>query len=164
MICNGQQIGPDVLVRKLGKGGFGEVWPVERRTELVTKKVTVKLPFEEQVNIESIKIEAALWDETSGVPAFPPDHPSRHQARRYPPTLTCRNQMRIDYQTLNGVQVRYRRQKIAGKTSQTMETRPLRERSIARGRPLPFRRRTPRRRNEWYRIVSQKQISGSPIY
>jgi serine/threonine protein kinase len=66
MFRDGQQIGPYTLVRKLGKGGFGEVWLAEKRTELVTKKVAVKLPLEDQVNLDAIKREAALWEQASG--------------------------------------------------------------------------------------------------
>jgi serine/threonine protein kinase len=66
MFHEGQEIGTYKLISKLGKGGFGEVWLAEKRSELVTKKVAVKLPHEDQVNIDAIRQEAELWEQASG--------------------------------------------------------------------------------------------------
>lgn len=63
-----QQIGPYFLVTKLGKGGFGEVWLAEKRSELVTKKVAVKFPLEEEFDMETVRREAMLWEVASGHP------------------------------------------------------------------------------------------------
>src|SRR5215210_5497033 len=68
MFRAGQQIGVYTLVGKLGRGGFGEVWLAEKRTQFVTKKVAVKLPHDKQVNFDSIRQEATLWEEASGHP------------------------------------------------------------------------------------------------
>ncbi|MEK7723788.1 MAG: protein kinase [Acidobacteriota bacterium] len=68
MFQTGQQIGSYTLIRKLGTGGFGEVWLAERRTQFVTKKVAIKLPLKEQIDFESIRQEATLWEQASGHP------------------------------------------------------------------------------------------------
>ncbi|MBX7171418.1 MAG: serine/threonine protein kinase [Pyrinomonadaceae bacterium] len=66
MFQQGQQIGSYTLIRKLGRGGFGEVWLAEKRSQFVTKKVAVKLPLDEQVNFDAIRQEAELWEQASG--------------------------------------------------------------------------------------------------
>jgi len=64
----GQQIGLYTLIRKLGRGGFGEVWLAERRTKFVTTRVAVKLPINDQIDHDAIKQEATLWEQASGHP------------------------------------------------------------------------------------------------
>ncbi len=66
MFQAGQQIGSYTLLRKLGRGGFGEVWLAEKRSQFVTKKVAVKLPLDEQINFDAIRQEAELWEQASG--------------------------------------------------------------------------------------------------
>jgi len=72
MFREGSTIGPYTLIRKLGRGGFGEVWLAERRTKFVTTKVAVKLPHDEQIDHETIKHEATLWEQASGHPNILP--------------------------------------------------------------------------------------------
>ncbi|MBX7170857.1 MAG: protein kinase [Pyrinomonadaceae bacterium] len=61
-----QQIGGYTLIKQIGRGGFGEVWLAERRTEILTTRVAVKLPHREQINLEAIRQEAQLWAQASG--------------------------------------------------------------------------------------------------
>lgn len=68
MFFEGQEIGTYVLLRRLGRGGFGEVWLAEKRSQFVSKKVAVKLPLDDQVDLGSIRQEAQLWEQASGHP------------------------------------------------------------------------------------------------
>lgn len=72
MFSENQQIGLYTLVGRIGRGGFGEVWLAERRAKFVTTKVAVKLPHDEQVDHETIKQEARLWEQASGHPNILP--------------------------------------------------------------------------------------------
>ena len=72
MFRESQEIGQYKLIRKLGQGGFGEVWLAERKSKFVTTKVAVKLPLDEQVDHEAIKHEATLWEQASGHPNILP--------------------------------------------------------------------------------------------
>lgn len=62
------KIGPYTLVRKLGRGTFGVVWLAEKRSVLATKQVALKLPRDEEVDLDAIKQEAAVWVHASGHP------------------------------------------------------------------------------------------------
>ncbi|MCY7377178.1 MAG: protein kinase, partial [Pyrinomonadaceae bacterium] len=72
MFREGSQIGIYTLIKKLGRGGFGEVWLAERRAKFVTTKVAVKLPHDEQIDHEAVKQEATLWEQASGHPNILP--------------------------------------------------------------------------------------------
>ncbi|MEO8073018.1 MAG: serine/threonine-protein kinase [Acidobacteriota bacterium] len=72
MFHENKQIGNYTLIKKLGRGGFGEVWLAERKSKFVTTKVAVKLPHDEQVDHEAIKQEATLWEQASGHPNILP--------------------------------------------------------------------------------------------
>src|SRR5437588_6264498 len=67
-----QTIGPYILVRSLGRGGFGEVWLAERRSSLLTTRVALKLPILDVSDIEQIRQEAQVWLQASGHPNIVP--------------------------------------------------------------------------------------------
>lgn len=68
MFSADQQIGPYTLIRRIGRGGFGEVWLAERRSQFFSKKLAIKLPLDEQVDLKTISQEAVLWEQASGHP------------------------------------------------------------------------------------------------
>lgn len=68
MFHENQKIGSYILINRLGRGGFGEVWLAEKRSQFVTKKVAVKLPLDEQINFDAVRQEAELWEQASGHP------------------------------------------------------------------------------------------------
>ena len=68
MFRAGDEIGPYRLTSKLGRGAFGVVWLAERRSRLVTTQVALKMPLDDDVDLESIREEARLWVQASGHP------------------------------------------------------------------------------------------------
>lgn len=66
MFLENQPIGPYILIKQIGRGGFGEVWLAERRTEILTTRAAIKLPHREQIDLEAIRREAELWARASG--------------------------------------------------------------------------------------------------
>jgi serine/threonine protein kinase/uncharacterized protein YjiK len=68
MFQPGDKIGPYILVSKIGRGAFGVVWLAEKRTLYTTTKFALKLPKDEDVDVEAIKREAKLWEQVSGHP------------------------------------------------------------------------------------------------
>jgi serine/threonine protein kinase len=72
MLRPGEQIGPYILTDKIGRGSFGVVWLAEKRTPLATTKVALKIPHDDELDLEEIKQEAALWARASGHPNIIP--------------------------------------------------------------------------------------------
>ncbi len=66
MIQSGDTIGPYTLLRTLGRGAFGEVWLADRRSSLLTTQVALKLPLDQDDDIEAIRREAQIWLRASG--------------------------------------------------------------------------------------------------
>ena len=60
------KIGPYTLVKKIGEGGFGEVWSAENPDGFLHKKVAVKFPLRNTVDLEAVRAEAEVWDEVRG--------------------------------------------------------------------------------------------------
>ena len=68
MPSEGDQVGPYVLVRELGRGGFGTVWLAERRGSIATTHVAIKLPLNAESDLELFRREAGIWVQASGHP------------------------------------------------------------------------------------------------
>ncbi len=68
----GDQIGSYFLIQKIGRGAFGEVWLAEEKTAISTHKVALKLPNEEDIDLEAIRQEAIVWESVKGHPNILP--------------------------------------------------------------------------------------------
>ena len=62
------KIGPYTLVSKLGQGAFGVVWLAEKKTAIATTQFALKLPRDEDIDLEVLKQEATIWLQASGHP------------------------------------------------------------------------------------------------
>lgn len=60
------RIGPYQLINKLGKGAFGEVWLAKNVTALAAREVALKIPLDDEIDLDSIRAEAAIWIKASG--------------------------------------------------------------------------------------------------
>ena len=72
MLRSGDQIGPYTLINKLGRGAFGTVWLSERRTTITTTTAALKIPLDDDIDLETIRQEASLWVRASGHPNILP--------------------------------------------------------------------------------------------
>ncbi|HEY7910337.1 MAG TPA: right-handed parallel beta-helix repeat-containing protein [Blastocatellia bacterium] len=68
MFHPGEQLGPYTLVRKIGRGNFGVVWLAERRTQFSTTQFALKLPIDDDVNLDTIRQEAEVWAKVGSHP------------------------------------------------------------------------------------------------
>lgn len=62
----GDRIGPYVLVDKLGRGAFGVVWLAEKRGAILTSRVALKMPSDEDVDLNAVRQEAEVWKLAAG--------------------------------------------------------------------------------------------------
>ncbi len=72
MFRGGDQIGSYFLIQKIGRGAFGEVWLAEEKTAISTHKVALKLPNVEDIDLETIRQEASVWESVKGHPNILP--------------------------------------------------------------------------------------------
>jgi WD40 repeat protein len=67
-----RKLGPYTLVSKIGRGAFGVVWLAEKKSSIATTRFALKLPRDEDIDLEAFKQEAAIWLQASGHPNVVP--------------------------------------------------------------------------------------------
>jgi WD40 repeat protein/serine/threonine protein kinase len=67
-----RRLGPYTLVSKIGRGAFGVVWLAEKKSSIATTRFALKLPRDEDINVEAFKQEATIWLQASGHPNVVP--------------------------------------------------------------------------------------------
>lgn len=72
MPISGSSVGPYTLIREIGRGAFGEVWLGERRSDIATTQLALKLLTAEEIDIDSLAREARGWVQASGHPNLIP--------------------------------------------------------------------------------------------
>jgi formylglycine-generating enzyme required for sulfatase activity/tRNA A-37 threonylcarbamoyl transferase component Bud32 len=62
------KIGPYTLVSKLGQGAFGIVWLAQKQSAIATTQFALKLPRDQDIDVEAFRQEATIWLQASGHP------------------------------------------------------------------------------------------------
>lgn len=71
MLETGKKIGEYVLIKKIGHGGFGDVWLAEKRTPLSVSSFALKFfrPADSnEIEIQTVQREIEVWQRISGLP------------------------------------------------------------------------------------------------
>jgi hypothetical protein len=61
MFSEDQQFGLYTLIKRLGKGAFGEVWLAQNRTDAAAIPVAIKFPKSEDIDWQAVVQEIGLW-------------------------------------------------------------------------------------------------------
>lgn len=67
-----RKLGPYTLISKIGRGAFGVVWLAEKKSSIATTRFALKLPRDEDIDLEAFKQEATIWLQASGHPNVVP--------------------------------------------------------------------------------------------
>jgi serine/threonine protein kinase len=67
-----RKLGPYTLIRKIGRGAFGVVWLAEKKSSIASTRFALKLPRDEDIDLEAFTQEATIWLEASGHPNVVP--------------------------------------------------------------------------------------------
>ena len=71
MLEKGKKISEYALVEKIGRGGFGDVWLAEKRTQLSVSQFALKFfrPAEtSEFEVRTVQTEVEVWQKISGLP------------------------------------------------------------------------------------------------
>lgn len=62
------RLGPYTLISRIGRGAFGVVWLAEKRGQIITTKVALKIPHDDDIDLGVLRNEAVVWQAACGHP------------------------------------------------------------------------------------------------